>query len=77
MCPIETPEGPSIGLITSLATYGKVNEYGFIQSPYLALEKDENGNKIPISKAENDKLTSTGFGLKNEDSRIVYLLYMI
>ncbi len=74
MCPIETPEGPSIGLITSLATYGKVNEYGFIQSPYLALEKDENGNKrVPISKAENDKLTSTGFGLSNEDSRIVYL----
>jgi DNA-directed RNA polymerase subunit beta len=34
MCPIETPEGPNIGLINSLATYGKVNEYGFIETPY-------------------------------------------
>jgi DNA-directed RNA polymerase subunit beta len=35
ICPIETPEGPSIGLISSLATYGKVDQYGFIQTPYL------------------------------------------
>ena len=34
MCPIETPEGPNIGLINSLATYGRVNEYGFIETPY-------------------------------------------
>lgn len=34
ICPIETPEGPNIGLITSLATYAKVNEYGFITTPY-------------------------------------------
>ncbi len=34
MCPVETPEGPNIGLITSLATYAKVSEYGFIESPY-------------------------------------------
>lgn len=45
MCPIETPEGPSIGLITSLATYAKVNEFGFIETPYLILKKDENGEK--------------------------------
>ncbi len=45
MCPIETPEGPSIGLITSLATYAKVNEYGFIESPYFVVKKDENGQK--------------------------------
>ncbi|MBQ9899775.1 MAG: DNA-directed RNA polymerase subunit beta [Acholeplasmatales bacterium] len=43
MCPIETPEGPSIGLITSLATYAKVNEYGFIEVPYFAVKKDKNG----------------------------------
>ena len=43
MCPIETPEGPSIGLITSLATYAKVNEYGFIEAPYFVVKKDENG----------------------------------
>ena len=34
ICPIETPEGPNIGLIGSLATYGKINEYGFIETPY-------------------------------------------
>src|SRR5207302_3601304 len=34
MCPIETPEGPNIGLIGALATYGRVNEYGFIETPY-------------------------------------------
>jgi DNA-directed RNA polymerase subunit beta len=34
ICPIETPEGPNIGLISSLSTYGRVNEYGFIETPY-------------------------------------------
>ena len=34
ICPIETPEGPNIGLIGSLATYGRINEYGFIETPY-------------------------------------------
>ena len=34
MCPIETPEGPNIGLIGALATYARVNEYGFIETPY-------------------------------------------
>ena len=34
ICPIETPEGPNIGLINSLATYAKVNKYGFIETPY-------------------------------------------
>jgi DNA-directed RNA polymerase subunit beta len=34
MCPIETPEGPNIGLINSLATYARVNKYGFIETPY-------------------------------------------
>ena len=45
MCPIETPEGPSIGLITSLATYAKVNEYGFIETPYFVVKEDANGVK--------------------------------
>ncbi|MDP4147061.1 MAG: DNA-directed RNA polymerase subunit beta, partial [Bacillota bacterium] len=39
MCPIETPEGPNIGLINSLASYAKVNEYGFIESPYRIVDK--------------------------------------
>ncbi len=40
MCPIETPEGPNIGLINSLATYAKVNEYGFMQTPYRVVDKE-------------------------------------
>ncbi len=40
MCPIETPEGPNIGLINSLATYAKVNNYGFIETPYRKVDKD-------------------------------------
>jgi DNA-directed RNA polymerase subunit beta len=39
MCPIETPEGPNIGLINSLATYARVNEYGFIETPYRIVDK--------------------------------------
>lgn len=40
MCPIETPEGPNIGLINSLGTYAKINEYGFIESPYRKVDKE-------------------------------------
>ena len=39
MCPIETPEGPNIGLINSLATYARVNQYGFIEAPYRVVDK--------------------------------------
>ena len=52
MCPIETPEGPSIGLITSLATYAKVNEFGFIETPYLKAKLDDNGNKYISEEIE-------------------------
>lgn len=41
MCPIETPEGPNIGLIGSLTTYGKINEYGFIETPYRRVDKEK------------------------------------
>ncbi|MBV4441063.1 DNA-directed RNA polymerase subunit beta [Clostridium tyrobutyricum] len=41
MCPIETPEGPNIGLINSLASYAKVNEYGFIEAPYRKVDKSK------------------------------------
>ena len=39
ICPIETPEGPNIGLIGSLATYGRINEYGFIETPYRKVKR--------------------------------------
>ena len=44
MCPIETPEGPNIGLINSLACYAKVNEYGFIEAPYRVVDKTDPAN---------------------------------
>jgi len=40
MCPIETPEGPNIGLISSLSTYARINSYGFIEAPYRVVDKD-------------------------------------
>ncbi len=40
MCPIETPEGPNIGLITSLATFARINEYGFVEAPYRKVDKE-------------------------------------
>jgi DNA-directed RNA polymerase subunit beta len=46
ICPIETPEGPNIGLIVSLSTYARVNEFGFIETPYRVVEKRKVGNTI-------------------------------
>ena len=44
MCPIETPEGPNIGLINSLATYARINEYGFVEAPYRKVDKTDPKN---------------------------------
>ncbi|MDD6762751.1 MAG: DNA-directed RNA polymerase subunit beta, partial [Clostridiales bacterium] len=44
MCPIETPEGPNIGLINSLATYARINEYGFVEAPYRLVDKSDPKN---------------------------------
>ena len=44
MCPIETPEGPNIGLINSLATFARINEYGFIEAPYRKIDKTDKDN---------------------------------
>ena len=44
MCPIETPEGPNIGLINSLASYARINEYGFIEAPYRRIDKSDPKN---------------------------------
>ena len=59
ICPIETPEGPNIGLISSLSCYARINEFGFIESPYL---KVENGRIVHFAK-----VTSVG------DSRFGYM----
>ncbi len=46
MCPIETPEGPNIGLINSLACYARINEYGFIEAPYRKIDKTDPKNPV-------------------------------
>ena len=58
ICPIETPEGPNIGLINSLATYSKVNKYGFIESPYKKVSDGKILDKIEyLSAIEEEKYT--------------------
>jgi len=58
ICPIETPEGPNIGLINSLATYSKVNKYGFIESPYKKVSNGKILDKIEyLSAIEEEKYT--------------------
>ena len=48
VCPIETPEGPNIGLINSLATYAKINKYGFIEAPYIKVDKTGENENNPV-----------------------------
>jgi len=56
ICPIETPEGPNIGLITSLATYARVNQFGFIESPYRKVENGRVTDRVEfISAIDGDK----------------------
>ena len=50
MCPIETPEGPNIGLINSLASYARINEYGFIEAPYRRVDKSDPENPRVIDE---------------------------
>ena len=58
ICPIETPEGPNIGLINSLATFSRVNKYGFIESPYRKVENSVVTDKIEyLSAIEEEQFT--------------------
>jgi DNA-directed RNA polymerase subunit beta len=58
ICPIETPEGPNIGLINSLATFARVNKYGFIETPYRRVEKGKVGDEVDyLSAMEEAKFT--------------------
>ena len=50
MCPIETPEGPNIGLINSLATYARINQYGFVEAPYRWIDKSDPENPVVTEK---------------------------
>ncbi|MFV0441510.1 MAG: DNA-directed RNA polymerase subunit beta [Lachnospirales bacterium] len=75
MCPIESPEGPNIGLINALSTYARINEYGFIEAPYLKLAHEDGKtyvtNEVMYLSADdeeefaiaqaNEKMTSDGY----------------
>jgi len=72
LCPIATPEGPNVGLVTQLATYAKVNKYGFIETPYYLVKKAK-GQKPQITKdikyisaAEEDRYTITAASIKTD-----------
>src|SRR6188508_1256086 len=62
ICPIETPEGPNIGLIGSLATYGRINEYGFIETPYRKVRRTVSHDDAGIAEefADADVATKSG-----------------
>jgi DNA-directed RNA polymerase subunit beta len=55
ICPIETPEGPNIGLIVSLSTYARVNEFGFIETPYCVVENGHVTDKVEFMSALQEK----------------------
>jgi DNA-directed RNA polymerase subunit beta len=55
ICPIETPEGPNIGLISSLGIYARINEYGFIESPYLKVVKGKVSAKVDYLSADQEE----------------------
>ena len=55
ICPIETPEGPNIGLINSLSTYARVNEFGFIETPYRLVKDGRVGDKIEYLTADQEE----------------------
>ena len=54
VCPIETPEGPNIGLINSLATYARINKYGFIEAPYIKVDKTDPMNPVVLGDKQED-----------------------
>ncbi len=68
ICPIETPEGPNIGLINSLATYARVNQYGFIESPYRKVADGRQTNEVVyLSAIEEGKYTIAQANAKTDD----------
>ena len=77
ICPIETPEGPNIGLIGSLATYARVNPYGFIESPYRRLIKDGGrarvGDEIVYLTADEQELATVVQANARLDDRGVFM----
>jgi len=75
MCPIETPEGPNIGLIGSLSTYARVNEHGFIEAPYRRVDKEKGivtDEIVYLTADEEDEYIIAQANLKlDEENRII------
>ena len=77
ICPIETPEGQNIGLINSLASYVRVNKYGFMETPYLKVEADGNGNMkvsseiVYLSADEEEKYTIGQGNIVVDDDKFI------
>ena len=79
MCPIETPEGPNIGLINSLATYARINEYGFIEAPYRKVDKTDPKNPVVTDEVrymtadeEDDYTVAQANELLDEEGHFVH-----
>jgi DNA-directed RNA polymerase subunit beta len=72
ICPIETPEGPNIGLIVSLSTYARVNEFGFIETPYRPVKEKQVGKEIQFMTAldEEDHVIVQANALLTPDGRL-------
>ena len=68
ICPIETPEGPNIGLINSLATFARVNKYGFIESPYRKVINSKVTDDVEAAIAISDPLAVVSLTLDTKDA---------
>ncbi len=76
LCPIETPEGPNIGLISSLCIYAKINDLGFIETPYrtvsnAVVDTSENGIKYYTAEEEEDLVVAQGNAPLNDDGSFI------
>ncbi len=76
LCPIETPEGPNIGLISSLCVYAKINDLGFIETPYRKIENgkvdiSENGIEYLTAEEEEGKIIAQGNALLDENGNFI------
>ncbi|MGI6637174.1 MAG: DNA-directed RNA polymerase subunit beta [Minisyncoccales bacterium] len=70
ICPIETPEGPNVGLVVHLATFARVNRYGFIETPYFKVEKGKIGSKVDYLNAyEEERYNIAHGGVEINDKR--------
>jgi DNA-directed RNA polymerase subunit beta len=72
MCPIETPEGPNIGLISSLSTYGRINDFGFIEAPYYRVENGRVTERVEfLTASEEDKYVIAQAGVPMKEGGLL------